>query len=115
MQRFFWDERAASLEVQATMPIQDHAEMGFSGGDGDPPLDSLLTRMAGRQYYRRLFEFTYGDPLITEERMQLAIAQFVRSIQSFDSRFDEGLTQTGDIGVPFPNLSLQENTASSCS
>ena len=107
--RFFWDERAASLEAQATMPIQDHAEMGFSGEQGDPPLDSLLTRMAGREYYRRLFEFTYGDPAVTEQRMQLAIAQFVRSIQSFDSRFDEGLAQTGDVAAPFPNFSEREN------
>lgn len=107
--RFFWDERAASLEAQATMPIQDHAEMGFSGEQGDPPLDSLLTRMAGLQYYRRLFEFTYGDPVITEQRMQLAIAQFVRSIQSFDSRFDAGLAQTGDVSMPFPNFSEREN------
>ena len=35
---FFWDERAASLEDQTTMPIQDHVEMGFSGG-ADPDLD----------------------------------------------------------------------------
>jgi cytochrome c peroxidase len=108
--RFFWDERAASLEAQATMPIQDHAEMGFSGEQGDPPLDSLLTRMAGGEYYRRLFDFTYGDPVITEQRMHLAIAQFLRSIQSFDSRFDEGLAQTGDVAVPFPNFSERENT-----
>lgn len=32
--KFFWDERAASLEVQTTMPIKDHAEMGFSGANG---------------------------------------------------------------------------------
>ena len=38
-ERFFWDERASSLEVQTTMPIQDHAEMGFSGTNGDPDLN----------------------------------------------------------------------------
>lgn len=27
--RFFWDERAATLEEQAVQPIQDHIEMGF--------------------------------------------------------------------------------------
>jgi cytochrome c peroxidase len=26
--RFFWDKRAESLEVQTTMPVQDHVEMG---------------------------------------------------------------------------------------
>ena len=32
--KFFWDERAATLEAQVTTPIQDHAEMGFSGENG---------------------------------------------------------------------------------
>ncbi|NKB67925.1 MAG: T9SS type A sorting domain-containing protein [Candidatus Latescibacteria bacterium] len=108
-ERFFWDERAATLEAQATMPIQDHAEMGFSGTNGDPALDSLLTKMADLEYYPMLFDFVYGDADITEERMQLAIAQFIRSIQSFDSRFDEGLVQAGDIDTPFPNFTRAEN------
>ena len=37
--KFFWDERAASLEVQTSRPIQDHVEMGFSGANGDPDFD----------------------------------------------------------------------------
>ena len=56
-----------------------------------------------------LFNFVYGDPGITEERMQLAIAQFIRSIQSFDARFDDGLVQVGDLNSPFPNFSQAEN------
>ena len=108
-ERVFWDERAASLEEQATLPIQDHAEMGFSGENGDPGLDSLLHKMADLEYYQVLFDFVYGDPAITEARMQLAIAQFVRSIQSFDSRFDEQLEQVGDIEAPFPGFSPEEN------
>ena len=27
--RFFWDERANTLEEQTTQPIQDHIEMGY--------------------------------------------------------------------------------------
>jgi len=42
--------------------------------------------------------------------MQLALAQFVRSIQSFDSRFDQGMAQVNnDFTVPFPNFSTHEN------
>ncbi len=108
-QRFFWDERAASLEAQTTMPIQDHAEMGFSGTNGDPALDSLLSKMADLPYYQILFDLVYGDPEIAEERMQLAMAQFIRSIQSFDSRFDAGLVQAGDINAPFANFTRAEN------
>ena len=40
--KFFWDERAVSLEDQVTQPIQDHVEMGFSGEDGDPNFDDLV-------------------------------------------------------------------------
>ena len=107
--RFFWDERATTLEEQATMPIQDHAEMGFSGTLGDPDLDSLIRRLEAIDHYQELFDFAFGDPVITEDRMQRAIAQFVRSIQSFDSRFDDGLALTGNVAPPFPNFSPQEN------
>lgn len=88
--RFFWDERAESLEAQTTMPIRDHAELGFSGENGRPGMQDLMSRLAATDYYQELFTMVYGDAKVTEERMQLALAQFVRSIQSFDSKYDEG-------------------------
>lgn len=91
------------------MPIHDHVEMGFSGDDGDPAFDSLLNKMADLERYSILFDFVYGDSDITEERMQLALSQFMRSIQSFDSRFDDGLAQAGDLYAPFPNFPSAEN------
>ncbi|MEO0876435.1 MAG: cytochrome-c peroxidase, partial [Bacteroidota bacterium] len=72
--RFFWDERAASLEDQSTRPIQDHIEMGFSGEDGDPSIDSLIRKLRDIPYYQELFTFAYGSPNITEPRMQRALA-----------------------------------------
>ncbi|WP_299434696.1 cytochrome-c peroxidase [uncultured Aquimarina sp.] len=107
--RFFWDERAATLEQQTTQPIQDHAEMGFSGQDGDPSLNDLLAKLADTEYYPVIFEHVYGDLQITETRLQESIAQFIRSIQSFDSRFDQGLSQTNNINQNFPNFTTQEN------
>ncbi|MEM1220953.1 MAG: cytochrome c peroxidase [Bacteroidota bacterium] len=107
--QFFWDERAGSLEEQTTMPIQDHIEMGFSGEDGDPNMDSLITRLGQIDYYEELFTFAFGDATITEARMQMALAQFVRSIQSFDARFDEGLAMAPNINAPFPNFTDTEN------
>ncbi|MEZ4765359.1 MAG: cytochrome-c peroxidase [Calditrichia bacterium] len=102
--KFFWDERAASLEAQTTMPIQDHAEMGFSGENGDPALDSLLTKLMNIDYYNDLFTFAYGDSIVTEARMQRAIAQFIRSIQSFDSKYDAGRSQVPNDPTLFPNF-----------
>lgn len=107
--RFFWDERAATLEQQTTQPIQDHIEMGFSGQNGDPDLDSLIRKMENLLYYQQLFFAVYGDQDITEQRMQQAMGQFVRSIQSFDAKYDQGRAQVQNEGMPFPNFSPQEN------
>ena len=107
--RVFWDERADSLEDQATQPIRDHIEMGFSGSNGDPPFSALIDRLESLDYYQELFTFVYGDADVTEERIQRAIAQFIRSIQSFDSRYDDGRRQVGNDSDPFPNFSQREN------
>lgn len=106
---FFWDERAATLEQQTTQPIQDHAEMGYSGQNGDPALADLITKMNGIWYYPQLFAWVYGDAQITEDRMQRALGQFIRSIQSFDSKYDAGIAQAGNPNGPFPNFTQQEN------
>ncbi|MEM8893259.1 MAG: cytochrome c peroxidase [Bacteroidota bacterium] len=108
-ERFFWDERANSLEFQTTQPIQDHIEMGFSGQEGDPTIDELIIRLQNIEYYPPLFELAFGDEQITEDRMQLAMAQFIRSIQSFDSRFDEGLMEAQNLARPFDNFTTLEN------
>lgn len=108
-EKFFWDERAATLEQQTTKPIQDHAEMGFSGQNGRPGLSTLLSKIQGLDYYNDLFNFVYGNTTVTEARLQECLSQFVRSIQSFDSRYDVGRAQVPQEQAPFPNFSQQEN------
>jgi len=107
--KYFWNERADSLEEQATMPIRDHLEMGYSGTLGDPDFDDLIAKLDTIDYYNTLFKFVYGDTIITEERMQKTISQFVRSIQSFDSKYDEGRNLVNYDSVPFPNFTPSEN------
>ncbi len=107
--QFFWDERASTLEEQTTMPIQDHAEMGFSGQNGDPAFDDLIEKLEAIDYYQELFTYVYGDAEVTEERMQDAMAQFIRSIQSFDSKYDEGRAQVNSNNADFPNFNTEEN------
>lgn len=107
--RFFWDERATSLEDQTTRPIKDHGEMGFSGTLGDPAFSDLITRLTAIEEYRVLFAAVYGTPTITEPRVQRALAQFVRSIQSFDSKYDTGRAQVANNNDPFPNFTTAEN------
>lgn len=107
--RFFWDERAATLEIQTTQPIRDHAEMGFSGTSGDPDFATLTAKLAAIPEYRVLFAMTFGDSTVSETRIQNALAQFVRSIQSFDSKFDVGRAQVANNNTTFPNFTAQEN------
>jgi cytochrome c peroxidase len=107
--KFFWDERAASLESQTTQPIADHNEMGFSGQAGRVGIAALLTKLQGVDYYNELFKFVYGDITVTEPRLQECLAQFVRSIQSFDAKYDMGRAQVNNDRQPFPNFTAQEN------
>ncbi len=107
--KFFWDERAATLESQTTQPIQNHIEMGFSGTGGDGSISTLIAKLNGIGYYKELFKYVYGSEEITENKLQLALSQFIRSIQSFDSKYDAGRALVQNENQPFPNFTAQEN------
>jgi cytochrome c peroxidase len=79
--RMFWDERAATLEEQVLMPIQDEVEMGMT-------LPELESRLATLDYYPNLFQQAFGSASVTSERIALALAQFVRSIVPYQSKYD---------------------------
>lgn len=100
--RFFWDERADTLEEQVLMPIQNEVEMGLT-------LDELVKRVAAQDYYPPLFEKAFGDDEVSSDRISRALAQFVRSIVSFQSRFDDGMAKVVSITDPFPGYTPQEN------
>jgi cytochrome c peroxidase len=105
---YFWDERVTFLEDQVTKPIRDAIEMGFSGTGGDPAFSDLIARLYATQEYPILFKLTFGTPTITETAIEYALAQFIRSIQSFDSKYDAGRASTVDPN-PFPNFTASEN------
>jgi cytochrome c peroxidase len=104
--RFFWDERASTLEIQTLIPVQDAVEMGMR-------LDTLVNRLHNTPHYPVLFQRAFGDAAITSDRIARALAQFVRSIISYQSRFDTGrqLIPPGQdpIQTPYPNFTPQEN------
>lgn len=99
---FFWDERASTLEEQVLMPIQDQVEMGMT-------LDSVVARMENTEYYADLFTNAFGDATINEDRIARSLAQFVRSMVSFQSKYDVGRTQVQNPDQDFPNFSATEN------
>jgi len=79
--RFFWDERAASLEAQVLQPILGPDEMGL-----EP--DVLERKLAATSFYPALFTAAFRSPEITRDRIAEALAQFVRSLVSARSRLD---------------------------
>lgn len=82
----FWNKRAASLEDQATDPIQNATEMGFDTTHGG--LTALIAKMQSLAYYPELFTWATGDSTITETKIQNALAQFQRSMISANSKWD---------------------------
>ncbi len=111
---FFWDRRAATLEAQTIEPIQNAVEMGFDAAHGG--LAAVTTRLQGLAYYRELFALVYGDSTVTVDRMQRAMAQYVRSIISSSSRWDTGYAQVFNPGLPdrgvntpIPTFTAEEN------
>ena len=99
---FFWDHRAATLEEQVLIPIQDEVEMGMT-------LEILIPKIEVLEYYNPLFENAFGDTQITSDRISKALSQFVRSIYSYNTKYDEGIEITNDIFVDFPNFTAEEN------
>jgi cytochrome c peroxidase len=98
---YFWDGRANSLEQQVLMPIQDPVEMGMTLSDLERRIDSI-------PYYNELFNQAFGSSEVSSTKISYALAQFVRSINSFNSKYDEGrLLHKHD--EDFSNFSQLEN------
>jgi cytochrome c peroxidase len=77
--RFFWDERAATLEEQVLEPVQSQVEMGLT-------LPELETKLSEVDFYGPLFLAAFGTPEVTSERV-------IRSMVSYQSKFDRALEQ----------------------
>ena len=101
--KFLWDERGTSLETQTLLPITDQIEMGMPG------LDALIDRLKTKPYYSVLFEKAFNSPAITSDKVGMALAQFIRSIISYNSKFDEGRTLINSLRSFYPNFTDQEN------
>jgi cytochrome c peroxidase len=65
--------------------------------------------LAREPLYPPLFSAAFGDSAISETRIARALAQFVRSLVSYQSRHDEGLASAATAADDFASFSLQEN------
>lgn len=101
--RFFWDERATTLEEQVLMPFQDPVEMGMT-------LQQVVNKVQEQSYYPELFQKAFGSTEVTSDKISKALAQFVRSIVSYSSKYDQGRAMVASPGANFPNFTTEENT-----
>jgi cytochrome c peroxidase len=90
--KMFWDERANSLEDQVLMPIQDSTEMGMT-------LPQLITKISALSYYPSLFQKAFGTTEINSDRISKSLAQFLRSIVTYQSKYDK-VKQGQDVFTP---------------
>jgi cytochrome c peroxidase len=81
----FWDGRVDTLEQQAALPITNPFEMG-SAGIGD-----AVSRIADDKDYQTQFMHAFGRA-VNEQGMLSAIAEYERTLASFDSFFDHFIT-----------------------
>jgi len=100
--RFFWDERGGNLEEMVLLPIENSLEMG-------QPITNLPKALAEDRDYPALFNAAFGSPEITKDRIARALAQFVRSLVSYQSKYDTGRAAVQSNAEDFANFTLQEN------
>lgn len=90
----FWDGRVQTIQQQVIMPILHPDEMGLSEPE-------IIARVQEASYYPPLFEAAFGDSEVTVERVRSALVQFVASMVSFQSKFDE-MQENGNLNVFTP-------------
>lgn len=80
----FWDSRAADAEELSLMPVFDHLEMGMESEE------MLVAKVSKAEYYAPLFNQAYGSTEITKDKITTAIATFLNTLVSKNSKFDAG-------------------------
>lgn len=77
-----WDGGINHIEVQPLSPLTNPVEMAEN-------IDSILNKLRKDANYPGLFKAAFGNTDITSQRMLKALAQFMGSIISADSKYDK--------------------------
>ena len=106
-----WDGANMTLEEQALTPIQHQSEMGLED------LDDLVTKLQAIDYYPPLFEKAFGTSEITVELVAKGLAQFMRSLQCSQSKYDQGVNSDFENFTSLQKMGkdLFESPANGCS
>ena len=79
---YFWDSRALTLEDQVREPVPNPIEMNESW-------ENAVADISEMPEYAPMFEAAYGSAEVTEDRIVKAIASFLRTMISAQSKFDK--------------------------
>lgn len=78
---FMWDGGIADLDLQSVAPITNHLEM-------DETMPNVLSKLRNSAQYRALFKKAFGNEAITTADFLKALAQFMASCVSSNSKYD---------------------------
>ncbi len=87
---FFWDGRATTLREQALGPIENPLEMNET-------LPNVIAKLNQDNDYLAAFTLAFGDNNITSERIALALENFMFSITSDNSKYDQFLAGNANL------------------
>lgn len=102
--RFFWDNRSESAEAQIMASMSNPKEMNMDMGE-------IVAAVESQPFYSVLFEKAYGDARVTPKRITESVANFINSIGSFQSKFDQAFSKNPFeyIEYDFPDFTAAEN------
>ena len=83
---FMWDGAINNLDMQALAPISHPAEMGSS-------INEVVVKLNNSKIYRELFFDAYIDSTVTGEKTLKAIAQFLLTLVSANSKYDKVISK----------------------
>lgn len=78
---FFWDGRASMLRHQVVMPIRDPLEMKEN-------VNNVIAKLQRHPKYPEMFGRAFGSSTIKEEKLALALEQFLFTMISATTKFD---------------------------
>jgi cytochrome c peroxidase len=90
--RYFWDGRAMTLEEQVLMPVVDPIEMHEQWPDA-------IAKLEADEAYPTLYARAFGTPGISVDRTAKAMAQFLRTMVSWNSPFDKFMRGEGTLPI----------------
>ena len=88
---YFWDGRAASLEEQSLMPIQNPGEMGL-------PIDKAVERLNASAEYKMLFQKIFKQKPAAKN-IAAAFSAYEQTLETVNSKFDDWSNNLGKLSA----------------